>query len=60
MPARPARCFQPRVNRLHRSFPDPAAVAGTELERRQAFREVRDSLERELTQFAREIGGGHL
>ena len=31
--------------RVHQSFPDPAAAAGTEEDRLCAFREVRDSIE---------------
>lgn len=36
--------FPGTVQRLHWSFPDPAAVAGAEAERVRAFREVRDGL----------------
>jgi arsenate reductase len=31
-------------SRMHRNFPDPAAVEGSEAERLQAFREVRDAI----------------
>lgn len=34
----------PGVRRLHWSFPDPAAVTGSEEERLAAFRRVRDAL----------------
>jgi arsenate reductase (thioredoxin) len=36
--------FPGKVQRLHWSFPDPAAVTGSEAERLQAFRNVRDGL----------------
>jgi arsenate reductase len=39
------------TNRLHRSFPDPAAVVGTEAERLAAFRAVRDEIRAYLRQF---------
>ena len=38
--------------RIHWSFPDPAAVQGTEPERLAAFRSVRDALEKRLAPFA--------
>lgn len=37
--------------RLHHSFPDPAAVEGSEPDRLQAFREVRDQLRQYLAAF---------
>jgi len=37
--------FPGKVERIHWSFPDPAAVEGTEEEKLQAFREVRDAIE---------------
>ena len=40
--------FPGRAERLHWSFPDPAAVTGSEEERLAAFREVRDALEARL------------
>jgi arsenate reductase (thioredoxin) len=36
--------FPGRGQRLHWSFPDPAAVTGSDAERLQAFRDVRDAL----------------
>lgn len=42
------------ANRLHRSFPDPAAVEGKEEERLAAFRRVRDELRAWLNRFAEE------
>ena len=40
--------FPGRVVRLHWPLPDPAAVEGEESEKLQAFRRVRDELERRL------------
>lgn len=40
--------FPGRAERIHWSFPDPAAVTGTGEERIAAFREVRDALEQHL------------
>jgi len=37
--------FPGGCERVHQSFPDPAAVVGTEEERLQAFRDVRDAIE---------------
>ncbi len=49
--------FFPGARRyLHRNFPDPAAVRGTEAERLQAFREVRDALKA----WIQEVFGGPL
>jgi arsenate reductase (thioredoxin) len=36
--------FPGAVTRIHWSFPDPAAVEGSQLEQMNAFREVRDAL----------------
>ena len=41
-------------NRLHHSFDDPAAVQGTEEERRAAFRRVRDQIRSYWREFAAE------
>jgi arsenate reductase len=40
--------FPGRAERLHWSFPDPAAAAGEPAERLQAFRQTRDALEARL------------
>ena len=45
------------VTRLHHSFDDPAAVAGSESDRLAVFRRVRDELRAYLREFAR--GAGH-
>ncbi len=37
--------FPGKVERIHWSFPDPAAVEGSDDDKRQAFREVRDAIE---------------
>lgn len=41
------------AEKVHWSFPDPAAVEGDEPERLAAFRRVRDMLEETFSQFAR-------
>src|SRR5690606_3963844 len=43
--------FPGRAERIHWSFPDPAAVTGTEQAQLQAFRTVRDDLEAALRQW---------
>jgi arsenate reductase len=50
------RCpaFPGRVERVHWSLPDPAAVPGSEDERLAAFRRVRSGVESRLTAFLRE------
>ena len=40
--------FPGRAQRIHWSFPDPAAVEGSDAERRAAFREVREAIEARL------------
>ncbi|WP_069802456.1 arsenate reductase ArsC [Thermogemmatispora onikobensis] len=40
--------FPGRAERLHWSFPDPAAVTGSEEEQLSAFRAVRDGLEQRI------------
>jgi arsenate reductase len=40
--------FPGPAERIHWSFPDPSAVTGTEEEKRNAFRAVRDSLHDQL------------
>ncbi len=43
--------FPGRAERIHWSFPDPAAVQGSADERLAAFREVRDALEAQLREW---------
>ena len=43
--------YPARTTRLHQSFPDPAAVEGSEEERLRAFRQVRDELNEYLAAF---------
>lgn len=43
--------FPGPAQRIHWSFPDPAAVQGSEEERLQAFRQVRDALEAQLSEW---------
>jgi arsenate reductase len=40
--------FPGRARRIHWSFPDPAAVTGSQAERLRAFRQVRDAIESHL------------
>ena len=40
--------FRGPARRIHWSFPDPAAVEGTEVERLASFRQVRDDIETQL------------
>ena len=42
--------------RLHRAFPDPAAVQGSEEQRLDAFRKVRDEIRSYLQQFPVQAG----
>ncbi len=44
--------FPGETERRHWSFPDPAAAEG---DRRQAFRDVRDAMERRIEAFAEEL-----
>lgn len=37
--------FPGKAERIHWGFPDPAAVTGTDAEKLQAFRDVRDAIE---------------
>ena len=46
--------FPGNVQRIHWSFPDPAAVQGTEQERLDAFRQVRNALEEQLRVWLQE------
>ena len=45
------------AERLHHSFEDPAASAGSEEERMRAFRHVRDELREYLREFTRRVEG---
>ncbi len=45
--------FPNAASRLHWSFPDPAAVTGTDEQRLEAFRRVRDAVESQLQEFVR-------
>jgi arsenate reductase len=47
--------FPGRAERIHWSFPDPAAVDGQETARGQAFRETRDGLEARLREWLTQI-----
>jgi len=49
--------FPGETERLHWSFPDPSAVVGTDEERLNAFRAVRDGLERHILRFIDERRG---
>jgi protein-tyrosine-phosphatase len=40
--------FLGKANRVHWALPDPAAVQGTDTERLEGFRNVRDELRRRL------------
>ncbi len=42
------------AKKLHHSFEDPAALQGSEEERRAAFRRIRDELRAYLAEFARQ------
>jgi len=44
--------FSSDATRLHWSFPDPAAVTGTDLDRLDAFRNARDKIREKLLEFA--------
>jgi arsenate reductase len=43
--------FPGTTQRVHWSLPDPAAVSGAEEEKLEAFRKVRDELERQIISF---------
>lgn len=47
--------FPGKAHRIHWSFPDPAAMTGSEAERLQAFRQVRDSIEERLRAWLAEM-----
>ena len=48
--------FPGHTNRIHKSFTDPAAVEGSEEDRREAFRRVRDEVRKYLKSFDAEHG----
>jgi arsenate reductase len=43
--------FLGKATRLHWGLPDPAAVSGSDAERLDAFRKVRDELRRRIADF---------
>jgi arsenate reductase len=45
------------TKRLHWSFPDPAALTGTDEEKRQEARKIRDSIRKTIEEWAPQIGG---
>lgn len=45
------------ARRLHLPFPDPAAVTGTEEERLEAVRGIRDAIKERMAVLARELAG---
>jgi arsenate reductase len=47
--------FLGQATRLHWGLPDPAAVDGSEAERLDAFRKVRDELRRRISEFFAQI-----
>lgn len=47
--------FLGKATRLHWGLPDPAAVDGSEAERLDAFRKVRDELRRRISEFFAQI-----
>ncbi len=47
--------FPGAPQRIHWSIPDPGAVSGSPEEKRRAFRDVRDALERRLREFLRSL-----
>lgn len=51
--------FPGKAERVHWSFPDPAAVQGPEAERLAAFRQVRDDIERHLRAWVDALPANH-
>ena len=47
--------FPGRAQRIHWSFPDPAAVEGSEDDKVQAFRDTRDAIENRLKTWLTEL-----
>jgi arsenate reductase len=52
--------FLGKATRLHWGLPDPAAVSGSETERLDAFRQVRDELRRRIGDFFAQPSSPHL
>jgi len=50
--------FPGEGDKIHWSIPDPAAAAGTEDEKLEAFIAARDDIERRIERFVAEIGSG--
>lgn len=50
--------FPGKAIRIHWSFPDPAAVQGTEEEQLASFRQVRDAIESQLRAWVKDSGLG--
>jgi arsenate reductase len=48
--------FPATTQRIHWSFEDPAAVEGTEQERLDAFRRIRDQIHAKVREFFRQLG----
>ncbi|MHC1791290.1 arsenate reductase ArsC [Solidesulfovibrio sp.] len=46
------------THRLHLPFPDPAAVTGTEAERLETVRAIRDAIKLRMVELAKELGSG--
>jgi arsenate reductase len=46
--------FLGKARRLHWGLPDPAAVSGSDTERLNAFRQIRDELKRRISSFLEE------
>ena len=44
--------FPGLARRIHWSFPDPAAIKGTEEERLQSFRQIRDAIEAQFRKWS--------
>lgn len=51
------RCpmFPGKATRMHWSFPDPSALTGTEQQKLQAIREIRDDIRQRIEQFITEM-----
>jgi arsenate reductase len=47
--------FPGRAERIHWSFPDPAAAMGTDDDKLEAFRDIRDAIETRLTAWLAEL-----